>query len=53
MEVSGTIYEYTEDERYRPTREIWNHTNITITDAVIEVMKNNGLVNDNNANVNL
>ena len=53
MKVSGTVYEYSEDGRYRPTQEIWNHTNVTITDAVVEVMKKNGLAKTEHAHVDV
>ena len=46
VEVSGTVYQLTEDERFRPTQEVWGHSKITEIDAVIDAMKKNGLVRD-------
>ena len=46
VEVSGTVYQLTEDERFRPTQEVWGHTKVEIIDAVIAAMKENGLVRD-------
>ena len=46
VEVSGTVYKATDDERFRPTQEVWNHTKVTETDAIIKAMKMNGLVRD-------
>ena len=48
VQVSGTIYEWTEDEKNRPTTPVWNHRRITLEDAVVDAMKKNNLIRNVN-----
>ena len=41
--MKAVVYHWTPDERFRPTEDIFTHAKVSIEDAVIEVMRKNGL----------